>query len=157
MAIGRVTLPSVGLQPGAAGTGHLQLRVLADEVQVAVAGEGSGQQSKFSEHLEAVADAQHPAAAGGEIQQRLQHRCEAGDRSTAQIVAVAEAARQDHRLQSAQVGVFMPEPTGGHAETALGCPLHIPVAVGAGEHHDTDAHGFCSSGDQSSITGLASS
>ena len=70
------------------------------------------QQSRLAEDLEAVADAEHEPALVGELDHRLHHRREAGDRAGAQIVAVGEAAGDDDGVDALQVAVAVPEQLG---------------------------------------------
>ena len=72
----------------------------------------AGQQARLAEHLEAVADAQHRAAVGGERGDRLHDRREARDRAGPQVVAVGEAAGHHHGVDARQVVVGVPEQLG---------------------------------------------
>ena len=152
----------VVLQPAAAARIHDQFRRLAEEMQAAVAGERPRQQTHLGEHLEAVADAEHGAPCCREASQLLEHGREAGDGAAAQVVAVAEATGKNDGLEAAEIAFLMPEKTGGAPQAALEGPAHVPVAVGAREHHDADGHrsspqpASARSRLQSSITGLAS-
>ena len=49
----------------------------------------------------------------GKIAHRLEHRRKASDGTTAEVVAIAEAARQHDGINPAQVPLFMPEKAGG--------------------------------------------
>ena len=73
---------------------------LGAELQRRVAQHGAWQQASLEQHLEAVADAQHQAAARGEPLDAGHDRREARDRAGAQMVAVGEAAGQDDRTRS---------------------------------------------------------
>ena len=73
--------------------GGLEENIFAVELQVAVADERAGQQSRFGEHLKAVADAENEAAVVGELFHGLHHGAEPRNRAAAQIIAVAKAAR----------------------------------------------------------------
>ena len=68
----------------------------------------------------------------------LHDRRKAGQGTRAQVVAVGEAAGQDHRVDLAQAGVAVPEQ---HAlgPGRLGRLHHVVLAVGAGEDDDADA------------------
>ncbi len=63
---------------------------------VRVAPQRPGQEARLAEHLEAVADAHHPAAGLGVPAHRGHDRRAAGDGAAAQVVAVREAAGQQH-------------------------------------------------------------
>ena len=82
--------------PGGLRVLHPQLLVAADEVQVVVAQHRAGQQVRLGEDLEAVADAEDRHTGLGLLDDGLHHRREAGDGAGPQIVAVGEAAGQDH-------------------------------------------------------------
>ena len=73
----------------------------AHEAQRGVGQQRAGQQAGLAQHLEAVADAEHRTALGGEPRDRVHHRREAGDRAGAQVVAVGEAAGHDHGVDAA--------------------------------------------------------
>ena len=84
-------------------------RPAADELEAAIADERAGQQAAFDQDLEAVADAEHQPAIGGELLHRLHHGRELGDGAAAQIIAVGEAAGQNHRIDVAQAGRVVPD------------------------------------------------
>jgi hypothetical protein len=88
----------------------------------------------LAENLEAVADPEYRPAGRRVPLHRLHHRAEAGDGTGPQVVAVAEAAGQDHHVGSPQVGVAVPDEVGVHPGT-LGAPQGIEVGVAAGEPH----------------------
>src|SRR5204863_1995004 len=94
---------------GAVGD-HAQPLVAVAEVQVPVAGQGAGQQVRLAEDLEAVADAEDRQAVAGRLDDRVHHGGEPGDRAAAQIVPVGEPAGQDHRVDTVQVRLGVPEP-----------------------------------------------
>src|SRR5205814_231967 len=73
-----------------------QVHVLAAVLQAAVAEHRARQQAGLEQYLKAVADAEHRAAALGEPAHGAHDRREARHRAGAQVVAVREAARQDH-------------------------------------------------------------
>ena len=64
---------------------------------------------RLAEDLEAVADAPHQPACGGELLHRLHERCEAGDRTAAEVIAVGEAAGEDDAVGTAEIAIAMPE------------------------------------------------
>ena len=55
---------------------------------------------------------------------------------------MTEPSRENNSIKATEVGFLMPEPPGRQAETPLGGPLHIPVAIGAGKDDNADAHQF---------------
>ena len=60
------------------------------------------QQARLGQHLEAVADAEHRAAVGGEALDRVHHRREAGDRPGPQVVTVGEAPGNDDGVDAVE-------------------------------------------------------
>ena len=96
-------------RPGGPRVAHGQPHVGVDEPQARVPGQRAGQQVRLAEDLEAVADAEHRQSRPGRGDQLAHHRGEPGDRAAAQVVAVREAAGQDHRVDAAQVAVGVPE------------------------------------------------
>ena len=66
--------------------------------RLAVAPHGAGQEARLEQDLEAVADAEHQPARLGVPLDRRHHRRERRHRAGAQVVAVGEAARQDHEV-----------------------------------------------------------
>ena len=86
------------------------------ELQAAVAQHRAGQQPGLEQHLEAVADAEHRAAALGERLHRAHDRREARHGAGPQVVAVREAAGQNHDVGALQVGVLVPDVLGLLAE-----------------------------------------
>ena len=104
-----------------------------------VADEAALEEVRLGEHLEAVADAEHGHAPVRGIHDLGHDRAERGDRAAAQVVAVAEAAGQDERVDALEVVRAVPERDGlgaGEAHGALG----VAVVERAGEGDDPDAH-----------------
>ncbi len=99
----------------------------------------AGQQPGLGEHLEPVADSQHGNAAvrGGDD---LGHDGRvARDGARAEVVAVAESAGEDDRVDVLQVVVAVPERNRGGAGDANGA-LRIPIVERAGKGDDADPH-----------------
>src|SRR4051812_20999971 len=118
--------------------GH-QADLAADEAKALVRQKCAGQKPRLAEHLEAVADAEHRAAFGGEAADCLHRGREAGDRSGAQVVAVGEPAGDDHAIEVREVGLLVPD------QPALADTLdrleRIPLVAGAGELDHADHAG----------------
>ena len=104
-------LLAVGEVAGPRGVGVLdaQALVATDELLVRVADQAAGQQVRLDEHLEAVADAEDRHALGRGILHLRHDRRERGDRAGAQVVAVAEAAGKDERVDALEVVRAVPE------------------------------------------------
>ena len=118
-----------------------QVDLAADEAQVLVEQQGAGEQARLAEDLEAVADAEHRAARGGELGDRLHRRREAGDRAGPQVVAVGEAAGDDDRVDAAEVALFVPDQP-RLAEQRAGVQ-GVPLVAGTGELEDAPDHRVC--------------
>ena len=88
---------------------------------------------------------------------RMQQGCMASKGTASQVIPVAESTGQNHSVNIFKSGVLVPKEARGHTEHTLECPGHVPIAVGAREDNDADAHAFCSSRliVQFSVTGLA--
>ena len=99
----RSTCPAGSAGERRVGLLDAHVDVLAEELEAAVAQHRAGQQARLEQNLEAVADAEHRAAAVGEGLHRCHDRREARDGAGAQVVAVREAARQDDDVGAAEV------------------------------------------------------
>ena len=77
---------------------------------------------------------------GREVRDRLHHGREAGDSAGAQVVAVGEAAGDDHRVDALRARVAVPEDLALRAEL-LDREDHVLFAVRAREQDDADAFG----------------
>ncbi len=111
-----------------------------DEPQPAVAEQGAGQEMRLGQDLEAVADPEDEPAIGGERGHGAHHRAEPGDHAGPQVVAVGEAARQDHPGDAVEGRRLVPQDDrlgAGDLERVDG----IDVAVRAREQHDPDPDG----------------
>ena len=113
------------------------------ELQAAVAQHRAGQQARFEQDLEAVADAEHRTAGIGERLHRGHHRREPRDRAGAQVVAVREPARQDDDVGAAELRVLVPDELGLLPEHVLGGVVGVVVAVRSGKNDDGEFHVIC--------------
>ena len=103
---------ALGIGPGEGGVVALdpQELAMADELEVGVAHQDAGKKPGFAQDLEAVADAEHEAAARRMGADRIHHGRAAGNGAAAQIIAVGEAAGQDHEVGAfRQFGLGMPD------------------------------------------------
>jgi hypothetical protein len=112
--------------------------VPAHERERRVPAQHARQQAGLAEDLEAVADAEHGAAAGGEVRDRRHRGGEARDGAAAEVVAVREAARQDDAVHVGELCIRMPHGNrvGTHGSER---PERVAVVVRAGEDDDGDA------------------
>ena len=104
-------------------------------MQTGVAHQRARQQVGLAQDLEAVADAEHRPALGGVPLHRLHDRAEPRDGPRAQVVAVAEAAGQDHHVGALEAGLAVPDEERVGAD-ALGGAQRVEVAVAAGKADD---------------------
>src|SRR5437868_3857162 len=72
-------------------------------------GSPSAEPTSLARDLEAVADGEHRPAALGERDHLLHDRAEASDRAGAQVVAVREAAGENHDVGALEVVVLVPQ------------------------------------------------
>ena len=114
----------------------------ADKAQIGIAHQDAGQQARFDQNLEAVADAEHQTAARGMGAHRIHDRRTSGNRAAAQIVAIGKSARQHDQIGALrQIMIGMP-----HRRRSLAGRLrqsldHILLAVGTGKGNDCGFHG----------------
>ena len=118
----------------------LEMHVGADELQMRVAHQGAGQQARFGDDLEAVADRQYRHALRRALLHLGHHRRLRRHGAAAQIVAVGEAAGDHDQVGLFEISVAMPD----HLRLAAGDELDrlgdVALAVGAGEDEDSGFH-----------------
>ena len=115
----------------------------ADELQAAIADQRAGQQAGFHQNLEAVADAEHQSAIGGELADGLHDGRELGDGAAAQIIAVGEAAGENDGIDIAERGRIVPDKLRLLPEIVGDRVERIVIAIAAGKNNDAEFHGFC--------------
>ena len=86
-----------------AAVSALSVRELARPGAAVLAVLGSGEQARFGENLEAVADAEHQSAAGGKPLNRLHYGGESGNCPGSEVIAIGESAGHEHRIDAAQI------------------------------------------------------
>src|SRR2546425_1407664 len=102
------------------------------ELETSVAHQRAGQQSRLTQNLEPVADAEYGTARARVSGHRAQHRRKAGNGPGAKIIAVAEAARQDDRIALLRAGIPGPDEIAAHPPPA-GRASVSPAAVRPGK------------------------
>ena len=126
---------------GGAGVLDPQVLHLAQEAAVRVAHQDARQQASLAEDLEAVADAEHQAAALGVKRDRPHDRRSRRDRAAAEIVAIGEAPRQDHEVGALrQVGIGVPDDRRRVARDLFERAGGVLFAIGAGKEDDGGFH-----------------
>src|SRR6266446_9945197 len=105
------------------------LHRFADIFQSDVAHQRSGQQSRLTQNLEAVADAEDQSAAVGELTDRFHHGRELSDGASAEVVAEGEASGDDDGVAVLEVVRVMPEESYGLPGNLLDGPEGIVIAV----------------------------
>lgn len=126
-------------------------------MQALVPGERAGQEPRFTQNLEAVADTEDGHATLRCLHDLAHDGREPCDGAAPQVVAVGEATGDDDGVDTLEVGVAVPQAHGlaaGEGHRAGG----VDVVEGAGESDDSDAGAHASTRltVQSSITVLAS-
>ena len=132
---------SQSLGEGRSAAFHPQVDRLADVLQAAVAQQDSGEQVRFAENLEAVADAQDEAAAFGKTLDRLHDGRKARNRPGAQVIAIGKAARHHDDVAVLKIVRVMPEQRGGLSANFLERPIGVVVAIASGKYDDAKLHG----------------
>ena len=114
--------------------------VLADEMESAVAHERPGQKAGFTKDLKAIANADHDSPRGGKVLHRAHDGREAGDGSAAQIIPVGKSPRHDHRVETGERGILVPDVIGGGTGQGIEDMDAVLVAIGPGEADDGEFH-----------------
>src|SRR5260370_119649 len=105
-----------------------------------VASQRSGQQSRLTQNLEAVADAEDQSAPGGELADGVHHWGELGDGAGAEIVTEGETSGDDDGVAVLEVVRVVPEKSYGLLGDLLDGPESIVIAVRSGENYDAKFH-----------------
>src|SRR5688572_31530983 len=100
------------LRKGTLAVDRLNEDMFAAKLQRPVPNQRAGKQSRLAQDLEPVANAEHGASLRREVLDRLHDRAEARNRPGAQVIAVAEAARDDHRIGIAEGSFLVPNEPG---------------------------------------------
>ncbi len=132
-----------GASKGGVGGGGAQVDLAADELEIAVADEGAGEQAGFDEDLEAVADAEDETAGGGEFVDGVHDGGEVGDGAAAEVVAIGEAAGENDGIDAAKRGGVVPDEFRGLREIVGDRVLSIVVAVASGKDDHAKFHAIC--------------
>ncbi len=84
---------------------------------------------------------ENQSAVGGELSHRGHDRRKFGDGAAAEIIAVGEAAGQDHGVGVAQRSGVVPDKFAGLAEVMGDGVPGVVVAIAAGKNDDAESHG----------------
>jgi hypothetical protein len=124
------------------GRSEHRVRALDDDVdrlgyerEASIPHERTGKQMGLAQDLEAVADAEDRSAVGRVPLDGLHDRAEPRDGARAEIITVAEAARQDHNVGALQAGVAVPDQVRVRADP-LGGAQRVEIAVAPREPDD---------------------
>jgi hypothetical protein len=110
------------------------MHILADELQPRIAHQDAGQQARFAQNLETVADAEHKPAVGRKLAHRVHHGGAGGDSAAAQVIAIGKPAGHDHQIGPfRQRGVGMPDHCRLLAGDEFERTRHIALAVDSGK------------------------
>ena len=125
---------------GVSALTDLEPDLTAQEAQPDVGQQRARQQPRLAQDLEAVADPEHRPAVARELDHRLHHRREARDRPRAQVVAVGEPARDDDRVDAAEVAVAVPQQLGRRTMRARARELGVQFIARSREADDPELH-----------------
>ena len=128
---------------GRVGGAHREAQFAADELQAAIADQRAGKQAGLHQDLEAVADAEHEPAIGGELADGLHDGRELGDGPAAEVIAVGEAAGENHGIDIAERGRVVPDELRRLPEIVGDRVKSIVIAIASGKNNDAKFHGFC--------------
>src|SRR5262249_50617378 len=116
------------------------VNVLAAILQAFVAQHRAGEETGLEQNLKAVADAEHETAAFGERAHGRHDRREARHRAGPQVIAVREAAGQNHDVGTFQIRVLVPEIPRVLAEALLRGVKRVLVAITPRKDDDPESH-----------------
>lgn len=114
--------------------------LFADEMEVAVADKGAGEEAGFAEDLESVADAEDQFARFGGGSDGRHDGGETGNGAAAQVVSVGKSARENDGIEAVGGGFFVPEVVCGDALEGAEGEQAILIAIGARELKNSEAH-----------------
>src|SRR5262249_20459643 len=117
-----------------------QVTRLAAILQALVAREHPRQQTRLAQDLKAIAGAEHEPAPRDEIAERRDHRRAPGHRTGAQVIAVREAAGQDHAVELAELALAMPDVAYGLMQYFGDDVVEIAVAPRPRKYDDAESH-----------------
>jgi chromosome segregation ATPase len=106
-----------------------QIAALTSGLQKVSARISAGQQTRFAQNLEAVADADDQLSGRGFLHDRAHDRRKARDGAAAQIIAVRKAPRQNDRVEAGQRRLFMPDVFRLRTRNAVNGAKAILVAI----------------------------
>src|ERR1700686_1039092 len=95
---------------------------------------------RLAQNLKAIADPDDQSALGGKSHDALHDRREARDRTAAQIIAVAEAARQHNAIGTAERFILVPQHRGVLAKDAAQRMECVAIVERAGKPYDAPLH-----------------
>ena len=107
----------------------------------AVSHQRARQKTGFAQYLEAVARAEHELAGARVADHRLHYGRKSSDRSTAEIIAVRESARQHDGIEIIERSFLVPDVFGLQSINPINRRDTILVAVGTGKLNDGKVHG----------------
>ena len=116
----------------------------ADEFEILIAQQRSGEDTGFHQNLESVADAENETACRRELFHGAHDRREARNRAAAEIVAVGKSAGKKDCVDVAEIGGIVPDEIGFAvqitAQILVNRVPRIVVAIAAGEDDDANFH-----------------
>src|SRR5262249_3880163 len=122
------------------------VNVAADKAQAGVAHHGTGEEARFAQNLETVADAEHNAAAFGERFYGLHDRRETRDGAGPEIVTVGKSAGQDNGVAAREVLRLVPYELDRFFQDVADSVERVVVAIRARKDYDSKFHGVVAPG-----------
>src|ERR1700674_2832725 len=116
------------------------MHVAADEAQAAIPHHRAGEQARFAQDLEAVADAEHHSAAVCEFFDGLHHRRKTRDGAGAQIIAVGKSAGKDDGVAIRQIFRLVPDKFDRLPQNVADGVKRVMIAIGPGKNYDSKFH-----------------
>src|SRR6185437_11568609 len=130
---------------GGAGEGgirvlHADMNLATEETQARIARHCAGQQARFEQNLESIADAENQPARVRKSFHGFHDRRKARDGAGAEVVAIGEAAGQDDRIHAGDFLRLMPDELDWFAEYAADGVKRVMVAIGTRKNDDAELH-----------------
>src|SRR5262245_12739859 len=103
-------------------------------MQVTIAYQGTGQQSRFAQNLKAIANPENESAILRKLLHGSHHRRESRERARTQIIAIRKATGDDDCIVTTQIGIAMPNEIDRLTDVFRNNVIRVVVAVRAGKN-----------------------
>ena len=119
---------------------HADVHLAAHKAHSSIPLKHAGQQSRFAENLETVADAEDEAPAAREFFHRAHHRRKPRDRPGAQIIAIRKSAGQQDRVKTVYFFGLVPQEFDRLVENFAERVPGVVIAIRARKHDHPKFH-----------------